>query len=56
MFDFSKETTLKNMMETMLNMAEIGYLAQWYNTTFQIVVGEVHGTQLQKLRDFLSGY
>ena len=40
---------------SILTMAEIGYLARWYNNTFGIAIADQHGQQLQKLRDFLSG-
>ena len=38
-----------------LTMAEIGYLARWYNNTFGIVGGDNAGAQMKKLRDFLAG-
>jgi hypothetical protein len=38
-----------------MTMAEIGYLARWYNKDFGIVAGDSHGEQLLKLQDFLSG-
>ena len=39
-----------------LTMAEIGYLARWYNNNFGIVGGDNVGAQMKKLRDFLAGY
>jgi hypothetical protein len=39
-----------------LTMAEIGYLARWYNNNFGIVGGDNVGAQMQKLRDFLAGF
>jgi hypothetical protein len=39
-----------------LTVAEIGNLSRWYNSTFGIAAGDAHGVQLQKLKDFLSGF
>jgi hypothetical protein len=39
-----------------LTMAEIGYLARWYNNTFGILEGDDAGAQRTKLRDFLTGF
>lgn len=44
-----------NTTAVTLTMAQIGYLARWYNNPFGIVAGDALGAQQQKLRLFLSG-